>query len=60
MIGVWNMRKIGVGLLIVISAILLFLDYTYDLGIVTLLSDFLVVFVVIGILIGGAVACRFR
>jgi len=54
------MKRIGVGLLIVISAILLFLDYTYDLGIVTLLSDFLVVFVVIGILIGGAVACRLR
>jgi len=57
-LGVWKMKKIGVGLLILISAIVLFLDYTYEFGIVNLLGDFLVIFIVIGILIGAVAACK--
>jgi len=52
------MKKIGAGLLLLISLVVLYLDYTFDFGLVDFFSDYLVVFVVVGLFLGGLLTCR--
>ena len=53
------MKKIGLGILLLVSLIVLMLDYTLEIGIVFFFGDYLIIFLVLSLLVGGiAGACR--
>ena len=53
-------KKIGLGALLLIALVILVIDYTFELGIAFFLGDYLIIFLVVSLVLGGlAGACRY-